>query len=39
MIYFKFNMATFGGNTFRCSHCGRELDWYEYCNCRDEKIN
>lgn len=29
-------MSTFGGNVFYCSSCGRELDWYEYCNCNDD---
>lgn len=29
-------MATFAGNTFKCTNCGRELDWYEQCNCIDE---
>ena len=30
-------MATFGGNTFTCKNCGRELDWYEQCDCIEEK--
>lgn len=32
-------MATFGGTTFKCTNCGRELDWYEQCNCTDNKNN
>ena len=30
-------MATFVGNTFKCTNCGRELDWYEHCNCLEDK--
>lgn len=30
-------MATFAGNTFKCTNCGRELDWYELCDCIDSK--
>ena len=31
-------MATFAGNTFKCTNCGRELDWYEQCECINNKI-
>jgi hypothetical protein len=29
-------MGVFAGNHFYCWNCGRELDWYEICNCTEE---
>jgi hypothetical protein len=29
-------MSTFAGNHFYCWNCGKDLDWYEICNCTDE---
>lgn len=30
-------MSSFEGRVFLCSNCGREIDWYEICECQKEE--